>query len=73
MVTGVSATTGTVFRVKVALFPNVGTVTGLTSVASELLLLSVTTSPPFGGLFVRFTVPVVCNPPGTDDGENVRD
>lgn len=55
--------TAVVATVKVALVRPAGTVTWLCSVASELLLESVTGVPPDGAADARFTVQVALVPP----------
>src|SRR2546429_427335 len=74
LITALTCAAGAVvFTAKVALVCPATTVMEAGTVASALLLASVTTVPPAGAGPARFTVPMDVLPPKTDVGESVKD
>jgi hypothetical protein len=72
-VTGVDVVTAVVFTVKVALLAPARTVTLEGTLATTLLLESITCAPPVGAGPLSVTVPVDCTPPVTPVGLSVSE
>jgi hypothetical protein len=73
MVTGVEMVTALVLTVKVALLAPARTVTLEGTLATTLLLESITCAPPVGAGPLSVTVPVDCTPPVTLMGFSVTE